>query len=96
MVNNIDNLFTNVMDDDPYPLDQKQAGLCWACAAITIFRAKLIKKYSLPKNFSISLNHILFWDKLEKSNYFMEYIIHNRKKAINNPLDKNNKALKKA
>jgi bleomycin hydrolase len=36
-----------------------------------------MKKYNLNKHFHISINHLLFWDKLEKCNYFLDFIIKN-------------------
>ncbi|HGA2079935.1 TPA: aminopeptidase C [Streptococcus agalactiae] len=54
--------------------NQKQSGRCWMFAALNTFRHKLISDFKL-ENFELSQAHIFFWDKYEKSNWFMEQII---------------------
>ena len=53
---------------------QNQSGRCWMFAALNAMRFGLIKKYNL-ENFEFSQTYPLFWDKLEKSNYFLENIL---------------------
>jgi len=60
---------------DIRPFDQKSAGVCWICAGLTICRRKMIKRFNLRDDFSLSINHLFFWDKLEKCNHFMDYLI---------------------
>lgn len=55
--------------------DQKISGRCWLFAGLNIFRQKLIKELNL-KNFELSQNYPMFWDKLEKANFFLENIIN--------------------
>jgi bleomycin hydrolase len=57
--------------DDWGPTDQKSSGRCWLFAATNLLRAGLVKKLKL-KNFEFSQNWLMFWDKLEKANYFLE------------------------
>lgn len=54
--------------------DQKASGRCWMFAALNTFRHKLIKDYKL-EDFELSQAHTFFWDKYEKSNWFLENII---------------------
>ncbi len=54
--------------------NQKASGRCWLFAAMNVMRARIIKKWNL-KDFELSQNYMLFWDKLEKSNYFLENIL---------------------
>lgn len=54
--------------------DQKQSGRCWMFAALNTFRFEVIKKLNL-ENFELSQNYMLFYDKLEKANYFLESIL---------------------
>ncbi|HHV3343748.1 TPA: aminopeptidase C, partial [Streptococcus agalactiae] len=54
--------------------NQKQSGRCWMFAALNTFRHKLISDFKL-ENFELSQAHTFFWDKYEKSNWFMEQII---------------------
>ena len=60
--------------DDWSPTDQKSSGRCWLFAATNLLRAGLIKKLKL-KSFEFSQNWLMFWDKLEKANYFLEAMI---------------------
>ncbi len=54
--------------------NQKQSGRCWLFAAMNVMRARIMKKCNLA-DFELSQNYLLFWDKLEKSNYFLENIL---------------------
>lgn len=54
--------------------NQKQSGRCWLFAATNVMRSEMIKTYNL-KTFELSQNYLLFWDKLEKSNWFLENIL---------------------
>ncbi len=54
--------------------DQKRSGRCWMFASLNTMRFRVIKKYQL-KTFELSQAYPLFWDKLEKSNWFFENII---------------------
>lgn len=54
--------------------NQKQSGRCWLFAATNVMRFRIMKQFRL-KNFELSQNYLLFWDKLEKSNWFFENIL---------------------
>ena len=54
--------------------NQKQSGRCWMFAALNTMRFRIIKKLGI-KTFELSQNYALFFDKLEKSNYFLESIL---------------------
>ena len=54
--------------------NQKQSGRCWMFAALNTLRYQVMKKYDL-KTFELSQAYLFFWDKLEKSNYFLESIL---------------------
>ncbi|HET6452386.1 MAG TPA: C1 family peptidase [Spirochaetia bacterium] len=60
--------------DDWGPTDQKSSGRCWLFAATNLLRVSVAKKLKL-KSFEFSQNWLLFWDKLEKANYFLEAMI---------------------
>jgi len=61
--------------------NQKSSGRCWLFTALNVLRPKVIEKYNL-KEFEFSQNYLFFWDQLEKSNLFLEAIIRNRHKDI--------------
>lgn len=53
---------------------QKSTGRCWMFAALNTMRFDIMKKLNL-ETFELSQAYPLFWDKLEKSNYFLENIL---------------------
>lgn len=53
---------------------QKQSGRCWLFAAMNVMRSRIIRKYDL-KDFELSQNYMMFWDKLEKANWFLENVL---------------------
>ena len=54
--------------------DQKASGRCWMFAALNTFRHKVIAGFQL-EDFELSQAHTFFWDKYEKSNWFLEQVI---------------------
>ncbi len=54
--------------------NQKQSGRCWMFAALNTMRFAVMKKLGLD-TFELSQNYTLFYDKLEKANYFLESIL---------------------
>ncbi|MFH1421463.1 MAG: C1 family peptidase [Planctomycetota bacterium] len=64
----------SIMLDDWSVTNQKSSGRCWLFAALNLLRVGAMKKLKL-NNFEFSQNHIMFWDKFEKANYFLEAII---------------------
>ena len=54
--------------------NQKASGRCWMFAALNTFRHKLISDFKL-ESFELSQAHTFFWDKYEKSNWFLEQIM---------------------
>lgn len=54
--------------------DQKRSGRCWMFASLNTFRIHTMRKFNL-KSFEFSQAYPLFWDKLEKANWFFENII---------------------
>lgn len=63
--------------------DQKQSGRCWMFAALNTMRIHLMNTYKVADDFELSQNYTNFWDKFEKSNYFLENVL----KTANKPLD---------
>ena len=54
--------------------NQKRSGRCWMFAALNCMRFQVIKKQNL-EDFELSQSYPLFYDKLEKANYFLESIL---------------------
>lgn len=76
MLTGIDPCVSNLLDDWPVT-NQKKSGRCWMFAGLNLMRAGAMKKMGL-KDFELSQNYILFWDKFERCNYFLESITQTR------------------
>ena len=70
----IDHTFSNVISGEMPTTNQKSSGRCWGFAGLNLFRIYLGRKYNL-RDFQFSQSYFMFWDKLEKSNYFLEAMI---------------------
>jgi bleomycin hydrolase len=62
--------------------NQKGSGRCWMYAGQNVMRQKAAVKFNL-ENFEFSQNYTMFWDKMEKSNFFLETIL----KTLDEPND---------
>lgn len=62
--------------------NQRASGRCWLFAATNVFRVPIMKRYNL-KDFELSQAYLFYWDKVEKSNYFLEQILD----TLDEPLD---------
>lgn len=51
--------------------NQKKSGRCWMFAGLNLLRAGTMEKLGVGK-FEFSQNHTLFWDKLERANFFLQ------------------------
>ena len=82
----------NAMKNEPFAFNvdikngdvtnQKKSGRCWMFASMNVLRNIVIKKFNL-ENFELSQSYTLFWDKLERCNYYMEAVIE----KANEPLE---------
>ena len=70
----IDHSFSHVISGEMPVTNQKSSGRCWGFAGLNLFRVYLGRKHNL-KDFQFSQSYFMFWDKLEKSNYFLESIL---------------------
>lgn len=62
--------------------NQKASGRCWMFAALNVMRLEVMEKLNL-ESMELSQNYPLFYDKLEKSNYFLENILE----TLDEPLE---------
>lgn len=65
--------------------DQKSSGRCWLFTGMNVMRSKMIKKYDLGF-FQFSQSYSFFYDQLEKSNLFLQAVIDNAKKPMDDKL----------
>jgi len=54
---------------------QNGSGRCWLFAALNTLRVVAMKNMNLGDDFELSQNHMMFWDKFEKANYFLEAVL---------------------
>lgn len=60
--------------DDWAVTNQKKSGRCWMFAGLNLFRVGAMKKMNLA-DFEFSQNYTLFFDKLERVNYYLDAIL---------------------
>ena len=70
----IDHTFSEKITGEMKITNQRSSGRCWGYAGLNLFRIYLGRKHNL-RNFEFSQTYFMFWDKLEKSNYFLNSII---------------------
>lgn len=61
--------------------NQKKSGRCWMFAGLNVLRESVADKLNV-ENFELSQSYQMFYDKLEKANYFLEGIIETAKEDI--------------
>ena len=61
---------------------QQKSGRCWLYAVLNILRERISETCGLDK-FELSANYLSFYDKLEKANNFLELVIENARKPLN-------------
>ena len=76
----IDHTFSEQISGEMKITNQKSSGRCWGYAGLNLFRIYLGRKHGL-RNFEFSQTYFMFWDKLEKSNYFLNSIIDTAQKS---------------
>jgi bleomycin hydrolase len=68
--------------DSPDATNQERSGRCWLFSGLSLLALEAMRKLNL-KTFELSEIYQMFWDKLEKANYFLENVIE----TIDEPLD---------
>ena len=70
----INHTFSEQITGEMKITNQRSSGRCWGYAGLNLFRIYLGRKHNL-RNFEFSQTYFMFWDKLEKSNYFLNSVI---------------------
>jgi bleomycin hydrolase len=73
IINNTDHSLSTLLDDWKVT-NQERSGRCWLFAGLNLLRVGAMRKMGL-KEFEFSQNYAMFWDKIERANYFLEAII---------------------
>ncbi|HVB43902.1 MAG TPA: C1 family peptidase [Streptosporangiaceae bacterium] len=80
VINNIDHSLSVHLDDWKVT-NQERSGRCWLFAGLNLLRVGAMKKMGL-KEFEFSQNFAMFWDKIERANYFLEAVIETADRDI--------------
>ncbi|OIK05429.1 aminopeptidase C [Streptomyces monashensis] len=67
--------------DDWKVTNQKQSGRCWMFAGLNLLRVGAARKLGV-KDFEFSQNHLLWWDKFERANHFLEAVIETSDREV--------------
>jgi bleomycin hydrolase len=79
-VDRINYTFSDLIDS-PEAANQENSGRCWLFSGLSLLCFEAMKKLNL-KTFELSEVYQMFWDKLEKANYFLENIIGTRDEPL--------------
>ena len=71
--------------ESPDATNQERSGRCWLFSGLSTLALEAMKKLNL-QTFELSEIYQMFWDKLEKANYFLENIIETKEEALNSRL----------
>ena len=84
LVNGLDHTFSHSLRM-PEMTNQKASGRCWLFAGLNVLRMAARAKMNL-ETFELSQSYLMFWDKLEKANFFLESIIETRDEPLDGRL----------
>src|SRR5262249_26284818 len=84
IVTSIDHTFS-VQLDDWTVTNQKQTGRCWMFAGLNLLRWSARRKLGVEE-LEFSQNYTMFWDKVERANYFFESIIRTADRDVSDRL----------
>ena len=84
VVNRTDHTYSHLIET-PEATSQKKSGRCWLFAGLNTLRLAAMEKMNL-ESFELSQTYPMFWDKLEKANFFLENIIQTRDEPLDGRL----------
>ncbi len=71
--------------ESPDATNQERSGRCWLFSGLSTLALEAMKKLNLM-TFELSEIYQMFWDKLEKANYFLENMIETKEEPLNGRL----------
>ncbi len=85
-VNRINHTYSHLIET-PEATSQGKTGRCWMFAGLNLLRLAAIRKMNLKvEKFELSQAYLMYWDKLEKANFFLENIIETRHEPLDGRL----------
>lgn len=77
LIKSMDFCFSDELDVAEEATAQQKVGVCWIFAAMNMLRYFTRKKLNV-KTFEFSGPYLMFWDKFEKANYFLDKMVEFR------------------
>ncbi|CAH0713552.1 unnamed protein product, partial [Brenthis ino] len=69
------------IDSEGKPVtNQENTGRCWLFAVLNVMRLPFMKKYGIEE-FEFSQSYLFFWDKIERSHYWLNNIVETAKQG---------------
>ena len=84
VVTSTDHTFSHMIKSNEIT-SQAKSGRCWIFAGLNLFRHEAMQQLKVEK-FELSQSYFMFWDKLEKSNFFLESILRTLDEPVNGRL----------
>jgi bleomycin hydrolase len=84
VVTGTDHTFSHMLKSNEITM-QERSGRCWIFAGLNLFRHEAMQQLKVEK-FELSQNYFMFWDKLEKSNFFLESVLRTLDEPVNGRL----------
>ena len=81
----IQEVFNNEIEDMASITNQKQSGRCWMFAGFNVIR-NIVKKNLKVKDIELSESYLMFYDKLEKCNTTLDFVIKNVNEKVDSRL----------
>ncbi|PRD25926.1 UNVERIFIED_CONTAM: Bleomycin hydrolase [Trichonephila clavipes] len=76
IIESTSHVFTHKVDSEIKPVtNQKNSGRCWLFAALNVLRIPFVKQHQI-EDFEFSQSYLFFWDKIERSNFFLHTIVN--------------------
>lgn len=74
-------VFNHKVDSEGKPVtNQKSSGRCWLFSALNVMRLPFMKALNI-EDFEFSQAYVFYWDKIERSNFFLNTIIETAKRG---------------
>lgn len=84
---NVNHVVSNYIQRETKASNQRNSGRCWLFAFQNMLRLKMIEQYNIyDKDFEFSHIYPFFYDKLERTSYFLNNISETRKKPLTDRL----------
>lgn len=82
--NNFDDHFSHRVESKGIT-NQKQSGRCWLFTGLNVLRSQMMAEHDLPE-LKLSQSYNFFYDQLEKSNLFLQGMIDNASKPLDDKM----------